>query len=276
MKKIFSYLMMAGLAFFAIACTSDDENPKGDSARVNILLVDAPASYDEVWVEVLAVRVKVDEDGIDDDDDLDDDDDESSWVEIVYEESQPINLLELTGGNSELLGTEDFPEGEIDQIRLILGENNYVIKNGERFEMKTPSAQQSGLKIKVDEYIEGGMTYDLVIDFDAAKSIVEAGNSGQIILKPVLRAYLDEVSTGLMGQVLPLEAQPVQVTVEGEGDDINTFADVNGNYKVTGLDDGTYKITFTPNDAYDIVVVEGIIVEDGMVTTVTSQVLPAK
>ena len=264
--------MMAGLALFAIACASDDDNPNGASARVNILLVDAPASYDEVWVEILAVRVKVDEDRIEDDDV--DEEDESSWVEIVYEESQPINLLDLTGGNTEHLGTENFPEGEIDQIRLILGENNYLIKDGERFDMKTPSAQQSGLKVKVDEYIEGGMSYDLVIDFDAAKSIVEAGNSGQIILKPVLRAYLDEVSTGLMGQVLPLEAQPVQVTVEGEGEVINTFVDANGNYKVTGLDDGVYKITFSPNDAYGSVIMEGIVVDDEMVTTVTSQVLP--
>jgi hypothetical protein len=272
MKNIFSYLLIACWAVFSMSCSSDDENPSGESARVNILLVDAPATYDEVWVEVLAVRVKIDEDGIEDDDI--DDDDESSWVEIIYDESQPINLLELTGGTSEHLGTENFPEGEIDQIRLILGENNYVIKDGQRFDMKTPSAQQSGLKIKVDEYIEGGMSYDLVIDFDAAKSIVEAGNSGQIILKPVLRAYLDEVSTGIMGQVLPLEAQPVQVTVEGEGESMNTFVDANGNYKITGLDEGVYKITFTPNDSYEIVMVEGIIVEDEMVTTVTSQVLP--
>ena len=266
MKNIFSYLLMAGLTVFAMSCSSDDDNPNGGSARVNILLVDAPASYDEVWVEVLAVRVKVDEDGIDDDD-IDDDDD-SSWVEIVYDQSQPINLLELTGGNSEHLGTEDFPEGEIDQIRLILGEENYVIKNGERFEMKTPSAQQSGLKIKVDEHIEGGMSYDLVIDFDAAKSIVEAGNSGQIILKPVLRAYLDEVSTGLMGQVLPLEAQPVKVTAQGEGEEMNTFVDANGNYKITGLDNGTYSLTFTPNELYAPIVSSGVIVEEGKLTSV--------
>ena len=262
---------MAGLTVFAMSCSSDDDNPNGGSARVNILLVDAPASYDEVWVEVLAVRVKVDEDGIDDDD-IDDDDD-SSWVEIVYDQSQPINLLELTGGNSEHLGTEDFPEGKIDQIRLILGEENYVIKNGERFEMKTPSAQQSGLKIKVDEYIEAGMSYDLIIDFDAAKSIVEAGNSGQIILKPVLRAYIDEVSTGIIGQVLPLEAQPVRVTVQGEGDVMNTAVDANGNYKITGLDDGIYTITFTPYETYSVLVLESVEVEDGMITTVDPVVL---
>lgn len=267
MKSIFSYLIMTGLALLAISCSSNDDNPSSASARVNFYLVDAPASYDEVWIEVLALRVKVDENGVEDDD-INDDDDESSWVEITYDESQPINLLALTGGNSELLGTEDLPEGEIDQIRLILGENNYVIKNGERFEMKTPSAQQSGLKIKVDENIQGGISYDLVIDFDAAKSIVEAGNSGQIILKPVLRAYLDEISSGLMGQVLPLEARPVKVTTQDGDDAINTFVDANGNYKIAGLDDGTYTLTFTPNELYAPVVVEGVVVEDGKVTTV--------
>lgn len=274
MKNIFSYFLITGLAIFALACSSDDDNPSSGSARVNILLVDAPASYEEVWIEVLAVRVKVDEDGTHDD--LNDDDDESSWVEIAYDESQPINLLDLTGGNSKLLGTEDFPEGEIKQIRLILGDDNYVIKNGDRFDMKTPSAQQSGLKIKVDEHIDGGMTYNLIIDFDAAKSIVEAGNSGQIILKPVLRAYLDEVAAGIMGQILPLEAQPVKVTAQKGDDTMNTFVDANGKYKITGLDGGTYKLIFTPNEAYNPVVLEGILVEEGKLRSVDPVVLTLK
>ncbi|PZX57940.1 DUF4382 domain-containing protein [Algoriphagus chordae] len=269
MKNIFSYLMVAGLAVLAMACSSDGDTPSSGASRVNFYLVDAPASYDEVWIEVLALRVKVDEDGVDDD--LNDD--ESSWVEIVYNESQPINLLALTGGNRALIGSEDFPNGEIDQIRLILGEDNYVIKNGVRHDMKTPSAQQSGLKIKVDEDIQAGMSYDLIIDFDAAKSIVEAGNSGQIILKPVLRAYLDEVSTGIMGQVLPSEAGPIQVTVFDGEDTMNTFADANGNYTITGLDDGIYTLTFTPNDLFSILVLEGIAVENGKVTKVDSQIL---
>jgi len=273
MKSIYSYIMLSGLALFAMSCSSDDDNPSSGSARVNFYLVDAPASYDEVWIEVLAIRVKVDEDGIKDDTM---DDDESSWVEIAYDESQPINLLDLTGGTSELLGTEDFPEGEIDQIRLILGENNYVIKNGQRHDMKTPSAQQSGLKIKVDEHIDAGMTYDLIIDFDAAKSIVEAGNSGQIILKPVLRAYLDEVAAGVMGQVLPLEAKPVQVTAQKAGDTMNSFVNANGDYKITGLDDGVYTLIFTPNEAYSPVILNGIVVEDGKITTIDPVMLSLK
>ncbi|HAZ25659.1 MAG TPA: hypothetical protein DCY95_14560, partial [Algoriphagus sp.] len=77
--------------------------------------------------------------------------------------------------------------------------------------LKTPSAQQNGLKIKVNQPIEGGQSYNLVIDFDVAKSIVVAGNSGNIILKPVLRAYLEEAA-GISGLVLPLDAQTIAVS----------------------------------------------------------------
>ncbi|MFT4856776.1 MAG: hypothetical protein ACI9UV_000855 [Algoriphagus sp.] len=86
-----------------------------------------------------------------------------------------------------------------------------MVKDGYRSELKTPSAEQSGLKIKLEESFEGGRTYSIVIDFDVKKSIVVAGNSGNIILKPVLRAYMTEATSGFMGQVFPKEAQPVAV-----------------------------------------------------------------
>ncbi len=274
MKSIFSYLMLAALAVFSMSCTEEDDSPMSGSARVNFYLVDAPGDFDEVWVEVLAVRVKVEnDDDLDNDDELDED--ESGWTEIVYEESQSINLLDLTGGNSEFLGTEDFPEGNIDQLRLILGEDNYVVKDGERFDLKTPSAQQSGLKIKVDEEISGGMNYDLIIDFDVAKSIVVAGNSGNIILKPVLRAYMQEAAAGVMGQVLPLEAQPVQVTA-ADGETYDTYVDEDGNFQILGLPEGTYSLTFTPNDLYEPMTIDNVVVDEGDVKTVEPVTLMLK
>lgn len=281
MKKLFSYLAIAGFILFAMSCSSDEETPSGTSSRVNFYLVDAPGSYDEVWIEVLALRVKVDVDDDDDRDDDLDDDDESKWVEIGYEKGQLINLLDLTGGKSELLGTEDLPKGEIEKIRLVLGSNNYVIKDGERFDLKTPSAQQSGLKVKIDEDIEGGQFYDLVIDFDVAKSIVEAGNSGQLILKPVLRAYIEKASTGIKGQILPADAQNILVTLyeDDEDDDdevINTYVDKNGNFKITGLDDDTYTLKITPNELYKGLVIENIEIEDGEIVTLDPIVLTLK
>lgn len=269
MKNLFNYLMMMGVMLFAVACSNDDDgSPSNGMAKVNFYMVDAPGDFEEVWVEVLAVRVKADGDDDMDDDGIDDDDDEIGWIEIPYDETNRyVNLLDLTGENSLFLGSEDFPEGEIDQLRLVLGDDNYVIKNGDRFDLKTPSAQQSGLKIKVDEDIEGGMSYNLVIDFDVAKSIVEAGNSGNIILKPVLRAYMEEAASGVMGQVFPDEAMPVAVSASKGDDTYNTFLDDDGNFKILGMDDGLYTITFTPNDEYAILIVDDVMVEEGMVKT---------
>lgn len=270
MRKYISYLLTAITAIFAVSCDMNDSpDDIQTGARVNFYLVDAPGNFEEVWVEVLAVRVKMDDNSMDDDDSMgDDDDDYSAWEEVPFEgESQMVNLLDLTGANSLLLGTEDFEEGEIDQIRLILGTNNYVVIDGEEHELKTPSAQQSGLKIKIDQDIEAGQTYDLIIDFDVAKSIVVAGNSGNINLKPVLRAYLQEAA-GISGQILPVEAQMIQVTVFDEDDSYTTYVDENGNFKIQGLDSGTYSILIEPNELYLSVQLDGIVVEDGTITNV--------
>lgn len=268
MKIILKTLTFCLLVLATFACDVND-SPESGQARVNFYLVDAPADYDEIWIEVLALRVKADYQ----DSEMNEDDD--SWNEINFEGSRYINLLDLTGGNSLLLGTEDFPEGEIDQIRLILGEDNYLMRDGDRFELKTPSAQQSGLKIKVNQTVEAGNTYNLIIDFDAAKSIVEAGNSGNIILKPVLRAFLEQ-SQGVQGQVLPVDAQSVRVTVTGNSNDLNTYVDGNGNYVVQGIDPGTYSLTFTPNERYNPTTITGVVVADDQLTIVPPVTLTLK
>ncbi len=149
MKALVKSLSLILILLANFACSPDD-SPSSGQARVNFYLVDAPADFDEVWIEVLSIRVKANNP------DSEMNEDESTWKEITFEGSRSINLLDLTGGNSLLLGSEDFPEGEIDQIRLMLGKDNYVIKDGERFELKTPSAEQSGLKIKINQEIEAG------------------------------------------------------------------------------------------------------------------------
>jgi hypothetical protein len=268
MKTILNYFMLALIAVVGFSCNTDDELDAG-SAKVNFYLVDAPGDFDEVWIEVIALRIKADDDDPTNDNDLEDDSDESSWVEIPFEEgSRYVNLLDLTGENSQFLGSEIFPEGEIDQLRLVLGDDNYVVKDGKRSELKTPSAQQSGLKIKLNESIEGGKSYDIVIDFDVEKSIVVAGNSGNIILKPVLRAYVAEVAAGIRGQVFPKEAQPIAVKAIKGDLEYNTFVDENGNFKIQGMDDGLYALTFTPNSAFTAVTKSGILVEEGKTKTI--------
>ena len=260
--KTLNALWLAILAIFAFSCSMEDDNASISEgmARVNVFLVDAPADYDAVWVEVLGVEILPKGEN---------EDNGSAWINLANEASEDnmINLLELTGGNSANLGEVEVPAGEISQIRLLLGDNNYLIQGDNQIELKTPSAQQSGLKIKVDKPLQAGISYDLVIDFDAGRSVVKAGNSGQYILKPVLRAIAEESAT-IEGAVLPLEAGPVNVAAIIGEDTVSTFTSDNGSFMIRGLRAGNYSLFVTPNEEYQELLVEDVETTLGQVTNV--------
>jgi hypothetical protein len=75
-----------------------------------------------------------------------------------------------------------------------------------------------------------------------------AGNSGNIILKPVLRASLEVSSGTITGTVLPAYVA-VLVTATNGTIETSTFTDDLGNFMIAGLPEGTYSLTFTPDEA---------------------------
>lgn len=264
--KKFSWIFgLLLLPFLACNSLDRDENISEGMARVNVFLVDAPAAFDEVWVEVVAVEI-LPKGGREEN--------ESAWLNLPYEQNDgKINLLTLTGGNSANLGAIEVPAGEISQIRLILGNDNYIISNGERLNLTTPSAQQSGLKLKVDKPIQAGVSYDLVIDFDVARSIVRAGNSGQFILRPVLRVVAEALAT-LEGTVLPLEAGPVSVMAIRGQDTVGTFTNDNGFFVMRGLREGNYTVMLNPNENFESLLIEGVVLTAGETKRLEPEQLP--
>jgi len=75
----------------------------------------------------------------------------------------------------------------------------------ERVLLDTPSAQQSGLKQKHGFDVEANTEADLVLDFDACRSIVKAGNSGnsgKYNLKPVI-TVMPLLTESIVGAVDP-------------------------------------------------------------------------
>jgi hypothetical protein len=121
--------------------------------------------------------------------------------------AQDLGLIDLmTLRNGVLLPLEDLslPAGlEITAIRLVLkADNNHSIKaDDSRCEMQTPSGQQSGIKIHLSQpfVLEQGQAYSMVMDFDAAKSVVVKGNGG-CLLKPVLKLLSVTKSSGDAGE----------------------------------------------------------------------------
>ncbi|EOZ96552.1 hypothetical protein A33Q_2322 [Indibacter alkaliphilus LW1] len=261
MKNKLLSMMLSMLAALGMISCDQQENYNTiteGNAKVNVLLVDAPADYEEVWVEVLAVRILPHGNNESED---------SGWVHLDHEsEERMVNLLSLVGNNEAYLGSVEVPAGRVSQIRLLLGDNNYIIKNGERIDLKTPSAQQSGLKLQVNKEFESGREYDLIIDFDAGRSIVRAGNSGNYILKPVLRVVA-ETAASIQGTILPVEAQP-KVTATRNGESFSTFTDENGFFRLRGIPGGTYVIEIEPLEPYLPVILDGVSVGNGETVTI--------
>ena len=241
--KILKQILSIVVLFIMVSCNNSENS---GPATLSVKLVDNPGDYENVFVEVVDVMVKYDNDS---EPDTEEDNDDNGWESLGIINSGIYDLLELTGGVSlDLVDNEDIQSGTIKQIRLVLGENNTIVLAGEEEArpLRTPSAQQTGLKVMVNQAIESGFNYDFILDFDVDESIVMAGNSGNINLKPVLRASLEVNSGILSGEILPAD---IMVEVSATNGDIiaSTFTNM-GQFELLGLPAGIYSITITPDE----------------------------
>lgn len=138
-------------------------------------MTDAPAcGFDHVFVTVDKIRVHTSanaEDGT------------GGWSEIDVNPSRRIDLLSLQNGTLTKLGQTVLPAGQYQQIRLVLDRNtgnslanSVVPAGGAEQPLDTPSATQSGYKIIRPFTVQRDTLVDLVLDFDACRSIVQRGN----------------------------------------------------------------------------------------------------
>lgn len=231
-KGIFSGLAMAVLAATTIltACNKKDSTtPSNQSqmANVSFYLTDDPANYDAVYIDIQQVEVTMEG---------------SAAVALTPVRPGVYNLLDFRNGLDTLLLRADLPAGKIGQIRLILGSNNSVVIDGQTYPLNTPSAQESGLKLNLQQEFAAGGAYVVWIDFDAGKSIVKTG-SGKYNLKPVIRAYTEVTDGRIKGYVLPTAAL-VTVYASNGTDTYAAIPAADGYYMFTGLPAGNYTVTY--------------------------------
>jgi hypothetical protein len=256
----------AFLALFAcivtISCSDDEKDNNGvqGTSGLTIRMTDAPGDFDEVNVEVIDVKIKTSND-----------EGEGGWVSIGNINEGVYDLLDLTGGISVMLAENDVPSGHLGQIRLILGDNNTVVKDGVTYPLNTPSAQQSGLKLQVNHELEPNIDYNFLIDFDVHQSVVEAGNSGNFNLHPVLRVTTEASSGAISGLVTPIGYQ-LMASVNAGGQVISAYANDLGLFVLQGVPAGTYTVTITADAAAGVapVTIENVTVVTGDTTELGS------
>lgn len=250
----------AGLLFAAIAvttfysCSNEDDNLDDQNARITVRMTDAPGDYEAVFVHVIDVMVQTDATAGGDE----------GWTSLENVETGTYNLLELTGGITQLLANAEIPAGPLSQIRLVLGDDNTVVIDGESQPLSTPSAQQSGLKLQVNQTLEAGQQYDFLLDFNVDQSVVSAGSSGGFILKPVIRVSTSEGTGVITGEVQPSNRQSL-VKASNANNTISAYTDASGKFALHGVPAGTYQVSVTTEAAAGLQVktVNNVVVTSG-------------
>ena len=253
-KSCFQITIFIALALVTLSACNDNEP---GTARLVISMTDAPGDYQEVNVDIQSIEVNVSENG-----------DEAGWITLDNVNAGVYNLLDLTNGIDTVLADEELPAGFISQIRLILGEDNTLKIDDQIEDLKTPSAQQSGLKLQIKSALIAGITYEVLLDFDAARSVVKAGNSGKHNLKPVIRTIVEAQDGAISGIVLPLEATPALFAIQGSDTLASAFTDENGAFLLRGLAPGSYRVSISPATGYLGQSLENVNVDLGQITDV--------
>ena len=263
--KVWNYLslMLVGLLAFTLTFCGGSSDGDGTTGKLSLSLSDAPApEYQAVYVTISQIQVHRADAA------------EGQWQTILTPHAT-YNLLDLINGTTAPLGVADLPTGTYTQMRLILADTpddttnilgdshpyaNYLITSAdepEAIELKVPSGFQTGIKLVHSFEVESGRTVGLVLDFDAGRSVVKAGNSGNWLLKPTIKVIGTVNNATLAGTVTDEEENPIPgATVsaqvyDADADEVaivaSTLTDSEGKYRMY-LEPGTYTIVVTADE----------------------------
>ena len=294
MKTKLRKLLVAGsITLFAlvafVACQKAETSKTSVSDQtLSVYLTDGPGKFDKVLVQINMVEVKLDtskahmhDDQYGDnngmngmkDDDGDDDhrghDEFGQWDTLNIRPGS-YDLLSLRNGIDTLLASGTI-NGTIRKIRITVGSVT-VVKDGVSYPVNLLPGTNNYLYIRIhnEHHQDNGNNTKLWVDFDVARSVIEI--NGRYYLRPVLKPFCDNNFAEVEGVVLPAEAEAT-VRVYNATDTASAFPEKDGKYKVRGLKEGTYSITFLASNGYKDSTISNISVSKGKDTKVATVTL---
>ena len=168
-----SVLAIMAILVFLSACSDDNSvsnnnNPGSQSGMLKLSLTDKPIDLDEVWVTI--TNIEVHKTG-------------GNWISFDAS-GDSVDLLTLEN-REQVLQSAQLDEGKYTGIRLEVSEGHIIDADGERCNLKIPSGS---IKIPLNFNIEAGNETNVVLDFNAEKSVhvVHTGHNEQCIMRPVI------------------------------------------------------------------------------------------
>ena len=247
------------IVLFVFGFTGCDNSSEG---MLKIRLTDSPYPFDlikEAKVTITGVKVHV----------SDSSEVSSGFIELPLDSPQTFDLMDLQGGVTATLINANLAAGTYNQIRLVVSSGYIKLKDERSFDLKVPSGSESGIKVFPDPPIEvnGGLTTDLILDFDVSRSFIPIPNAETKVDKitgfnfhPVIRVVNNSSAGSISGTVYNNNDTPDNLTddtaiegaaltaFEGTTEVTSTSSQLNGSYVLMGLPEGTYDINATHPD----------------------------
>jgi hypothetical protein len=252
---------------FLIACSGGGNGSDGRTAiegtgTLSVALTDSSCgSYVAIYVTIDEVQVNMSTNG------------NSGW-QTVATPMKTYNLLKLINGVTEVLGEHELVAGVYKQIRLIIGKTaesenningephpyaNYVAFDDDSYQpLKIPSGYNTGIKLVHNFEVVENSSVELLLDFEACKSVVETGG-GKYLLNPTIK-IIDTVNKfAVFGEVTENNIMPILyitgALVSAQISDGQSASVVRSTLTSaeSGVE-GQYYILLSPDQTYNIVV----------------------
>ncbi len=236
-NDLYRLILVASVAVGASACGDSGSDPAQGMGTLTVRLADAPGEEIDsavIWVSGASV---VGEDGI----------------HVISTDTATYSLLDLTGGVTALLGSEEVPVGTYAQLRLLVDSARVTLKSPILFtsgspsaSLKVPSGSTSGLKVNLENVqVVPGETV-LLVDFDVSRSFVFQGPPGgpkSASFKPVIHATVMDVAGAIGGTVSPAASKAGLFAIQGADTIATASADsLTGAYQIRYLAPGMYRV----------------------------------
>ncbi len=236
MKNPLLFLLTILFSISFWSCEPADSNP---TSLLNVILIDAPAQWDSVFVEVEGVDIEMQVLGRES---------ETETFFLPYSlGDKVIEVSALIAGEGLLLGRDELPVGKIISATFRIGDSHSLFLDGDRYVLPLANGGMTEIPLELEMDLEQGIAYDLILDFDLEKSIRVLSESPLVLeLDPKLSA-VSGIGTGdLKGSISPTTLRPALYAITS-GDSVNTHINSSGSF-LFRLPAGIYTVYVDPKD----------------------------
>lgn len=246
-------LLLIGLSMILIvSCQKNDQDANFGTLIVSITDGPFPIEFIEeanITITKVEIRKKDNNDG-------------NPFI-TIYEDTSEYNLLELRNGIIADLPGLEVPVGSYDLIRIYVDNASISIKDYSTYVLKVPSGSQTGIKVFIDPdlRIEGGLTTELLLDFNLDKSFILRGNINTpagikgFNFKPVIRAVNNSTAgtvQGIVSDTSLVVLANAAVWINADTTITTAYTDSTGFYALPGIPEGFYSL-YSTKENYDTV-----------------------